>query len=104
MGKFTESLSDTSQQLQQVKQGIRAMQELGQEMLDNTFNVAEAGLRTGYAYAKAEDGETIPQQQKLLQPTSNVLDQELLNREEFWTQKSLKARFGKHYAAYRYLK
>lgn len=100
MGKLTDSLKAATQQLSEIKHGINQMQELGQELADNTITVAEAGLRTGYAYAKAE--ETLTQSQ-LVSPASKILDAEQLGSASSWTEKALKERFGSCDKARQYL-
>ena len=107
MGKLTDSLKSTTKQLSEIKHGINQMQDLGRELADNTLRVADAALRTGYAYAKAEADttqpvEVLPQPQLTLAPV--VLDADQLGKATRWTEELLKARFGSHHAAYRYLR
>ncbi|HEY9852366.1 MAG TPA: hypothetical protein V6D28_23035 [Leptolyngbyaceae cyanobacterium] len=102
MGKLTKSLKAVSQQLNDVQNGINQMQTLGEELGKNSFRVAEAALRTGYAYAKAETGETI--NHPLLPNASPVLDKDKLKGANSWTQEALKARFGTCKEAYGYLR
>ncbi|NJO72038.1 MAG: hypothetical protein HC825_10900 [Oscillatoriales cyanobacterium RM1_1_9] len=84
------------------------MEELGQELVGHTFDAAEAGLRAGYAYAKAETGEAFlepPVAQPALQPSPVILSSNLLNTGETrWTKASLKAQFTDLNTAYRHLR
>lgn len=95
MGKLTDSLKASTRKLQDIKQGIHQMQQLGQELGDNTFKVAEAALKAGYAYAQAEaelaTGET-------------VVEGKYLPESPFWTVANLKERFKTCNAAYQHLK
>lgn len=102
MGKLTKSLKEATKKLDQVQYGINQMQELGQEITENTFRVAETALRTGYLYAKAEAEET--ETQPLLPGGSPVAEKNQLKDETHWTEASLKAKFGSYDAAYRYLR
>ncbi|MFB2978681.1 hypothetical protein [Microseira sp. BLCC-F43] len=102
MGKLTKSLKEATKKLDQVQYGINQMQELGQEITENTFRVAETALRTGYLYAKAEAEETPTQQ--LLPGESHPSEKNQLKGETHWTEASLKAKFGSYDAAYRYLR
>lgn len=109
MGKLTDSLKATTARLGAIKHGINQMQELGRELADNTLVVADAALRTGYAYAKAEAAiaqsvvvESLPMQ--ALPSTTEVPDSPQLGQAKQWTEKTLKERFGDHHAAYRYLR
>lgn len=111
MGKLTNSLKATTKQLNEIKRGIHKMQELGQELSDNTLTVAAAGLRTGYAYAQAEveaantQVNTTPSNpQQALSSAPIPLDTNQLNNSAHWTIESLKSRFGSYQAAYQYLK
>lgn len=111
MGKLTNSLKATTRQLSDIKHGIRQMQELGQELSDNTLTVAEAGLRAGYAYAKAEleasnaqENEARPKPKQALPFTAIPLNADQLENSTQWTIESLKSRFGSYQAAYQYLK
>ncbi|MBO9998248.1 MAG: hypothetical protein J7641_04435 [Cyanobacteria bacterium SID2] len=102
MGKLTDSLKAATQQLSDIQDGVRQMREIGDEMSNNTLRVAEAALRTGYAYAKAEE-DTIAEfvddrsSQKALPEARSPETQS-------WTPQSLKAEFGKLNVAYQYLK
>jgi ribosomal protein S15P/S13E len=109
MGKLTDSLKAVTQQLGEIQHGIDRMQELGQELADNTLTVTDAALRTGYAYAKAEaeianaqSGEIMSQLALPSAPTA--LDADQLGGATRWTEKLLKARFGTCKAAYQYLR
>jgi regulator of replication initiation timing len=112
MGKLTESLKTTANQLNQVKQGISQMRELGQELSNNTVQIAEAALRTGYAYAKAEAENEIAQSGssyslKSISPaTTNILALNELHSygETYWTKELLRTHFGSCDRAYRYLR
>ncbi|MGD1700015.1 hypothetical protein [Dapis sp. BLCC M229] len=106
MGKLTESLQETTQQLKNIKKGINQMQLLGDELTENSFMIAETALKVGYNYAQSEIDATttnlVESQAQL--PSSNVLDRELLKEANNWTEKSLKARFKNCNSAYKYLK
>lgn len=102
MGKLTKSLKAVTQKLDDVQNGINQMQTLGEELGKNTFRVAEAALQTGYAYAKAET-ENISSN-CILPSTSSILDKDKLNEAAFWTEATLKARFGTCNKTYQYLK
>jgi hypothetical protein len=104
MGKLTDSLKATTKQLGEIKQGIQQMQALGHELADNTLNVADAALRTGYAYAKAEAEVAQPALIALpaLPGAPTIPDADQLNG-GVWTEAKLKQRFGKLQAARQYL-
>jgi uncharacterized coiled-coil protein SlyX len=102
MGKLTKSLKAVTQKLDDVQHGINQMQTLGEELGNNTFLVAEAALKTGYAYAKAETEEAFSH--PLLPSASPILEKDLLNGAAFWTEETLKARFGSCNKTYQYLK
>ncbi len=106
MGKLTESLQETTQQLKNIKKGINQMQLLGDELTENSFMIAETALKVGYNYAQSEIDYTttnlVKSQAQL--PSSNVLDRQLLKEANNWTEKSLKARFKNCNAAYKHLK
>ncbi len=106
MGKLTESLQETTQQLKNIKKGINQMQLLGDELTENSFMIAETALKVGYNYAQTEIDSTttnlVESQAQL--PPSNILDRELLKEANSWTEKSLKTRFKNCNAAYKHLK
>ncbi|WP_421658379.1 hypothetical protein [Leptothermofonsia sp. ETS-13] len=112
MSKLTESLKATAEQLKQIKHGISQMRELGQELSDNTVQVVDAALRTGYAYAKAEAENGIVQPEpsfpvKSIAPTTtNILALNELRSSggTCWTAELLKTQFGGFNEAYRYLR
>ncbi|MEP0871524.1 hypothetical protein NDA01_17070 [Trichocoleus desertorum AS-A10] len=111
MGKLTNSLKATTKQLSEIKRGIHKMQELGQELADNTLTVAEAGLRTGYAYAKAElettsaqTNQVLSEPHQALPSTFTPLDAHQLENSTYWTIELLKSRFGSYQAATKHLK
>jgi len=104
MGKLTDSLKETTQKLSDLKHGIYEMQQLGRDLADNTLEVADAALRTGYAYAKAESGKTGEKTEHLLDLNPKMLDADQLNQTTCWTQKLLEARFGSFNATYQYLR
>lgn len=104
MGKLTDSLKETTQKLGDIKQGIHEMQQLGRDLADNTLEVADAALRTGYAYAKAESSKTGKKTEHLLNLNPKMLDADQLNQTTYWTQKLLEARFGSFNATYEYLR
>ena len=95
MGKLTDSLKASTRKLQDIKQGIHQMQQLGQELGDNTFKVAEAALKAGYAYAQAEAE---------LAAGEMVVEVKCLPESPFWTVANLKERFKTCNAAYQHLK
>lgn len=97
MGKLTDSLKDTSKQLDRVKDGVRQMQALGEGMADNAQAVAEAGLRTGYAYAQVETARA-----DVARAEAGLAEAAV--EAEPWTMKSLKAEFGSAAKAYTHLK
>ncbi|PZV19348.1 MAG: hypothetical protein DCF22_00265 [Leptolyngbya sp.] len=104
MGKLTDSLKGATQKMSDLKHGIHEMQQLGRDLADNTLEVADAALRTGYAYAKAESGKTGEKTERLLDLNPKMLDADQLNQTTCWTQKLLEARFGSFNAAYQYLR
>lgn len=104
MGKLTDSLKETTQKLSDLKHGIYEMQQLGRDLADNTLEVADAALRTGYAYAKAESGKTGEKTKRLIDLSPKVLDADELHEAPYWTQKLLKTKFGSFNAAYEYLR
>jgi hypothetical protein len=116
MGKLTDSLKATSNQLDRLKSGIQQMQGLGEALADNTEVVAEAALRAGYAYAKVEAARTdVAQAQLSLQSDTQFTDAQFTHVQAEasapapcppspWTLKMLKAEFGKAAEAYAHLK
>jgi hypothetical protein len=106
MGKLTESLQKTTQQLKDIKNGINKMQLLGNELTENSFVIAETAMKVGYNYAQIEMDSTSPSlvESQVQLPPSNILDRELLEGANSWTKTSLKARFKTCNAAYKYLK
>jgi hypothetical protein len=110
MGKLTDSLKDTTQKLSDLKHGIHEMQQLGHGLADNTLAVADAALRTGYAYAKAEAGGGDEKSggdektKRLLDLNPKMLDADALRETSCWTQKLLEAQFGSFNATYHYLR
>jgi hypothetical protein len=121
MGKLTKSLKAATQKLSDLKEGIAEMQQLSQELADNTLEVADAALRTGYAYGKAEaasmETQSSPEQKqgtKALtsdRPTDSamldngaILDADQLKGATQWTERALKARFKTLEPANHYLK
>lgn len=102
MGKLTKSLKAVTQKLDDVQNGINQMQTLGEELGKNTFRVAEAALKTGYAYAKAETEEAFSH--PLLPSASPILEKDQLKGAAFWTEETLKARFGSCTKTYQHLK
>jgi hypothetical protein len=70
MGKLTDSLRKATKELDNIESGIDRIANLGQELAENTVNVAEAALHAGYSYAKAEARE---QEVTASQPALNAL-------------------------------
>lgn len=95
MGKLTDSLKETSKQLDRVKDGVRQMQALGEGIAENAEAVAEAGLRTGYAYAQVEAARA-----EVERAEAGLSEVAL----EPWTLETLKAEFGSAARAYAHLK
>lgn len=58
MGKLTDSLRKAAKDLDDIESGIDRIGNLGQELAENTGRVAEAAIRAGYSYAKAEARES----------------------------------------------
>lgn len=58
MGSLTDSLRKTSEKLDSIESGIDRMSSLSEDLAKNTANVADASLKLGYAYAKAEEALT----------------------------------------------
>ncbi|HIK32597.1 MAG TPA: hypothetical protein IGS17_06960 [Oscillatoriales cyanobacterium M59_W2019_021] len=54
MGKLTDSLRKTAQELDDIESGIDRITNLGQELAENTVRVADAALRVGYNSAPSE--------------------------------------------------
>lgn len=106
MGKLTDSLKAAANELDQVKLGIRHMQALGNELADNAVSIAEAGLRTGYAYAQAEAAASDLSAQTALPASSQVLGLDLLQayNTDRWTDALAKRHFKRADATYRYLR
>lgn len=107
MGKLTDSLKATTKKLDDIKHGIQEMQELGRELADNTLNVADAAMRVGYAYAKAEVEQTeshASQSPVALPSAPSVLEPDHLIDSPYWTQELLKARFSTCRAAQQHLR
>ena len=59
MGRLTDSLKKASEKLSNIDIGIDKMASLSEELAKNTANVADASLKLGYDYAKAEVEETL---------------------------------------------
>lgn len=59
MGRLTDSLKKASKKLDDIDIGIDQMASLSEELAKNTANVADASLKLGYAYAKAEEESTL---------------------------------------------
>ncbi|MGB3239241.1 MAG: hypothetical protein WBB29_13160 [Geitlerinemataceae cyanobacterium] len=57
MGKLTDSLREAAKELDNIESGIDRIANIGQELAENTVNVADAALRAGYSYAKVEAQE-----------------------------------------------
>jgi hypothetical protein len=84
MGRLTDSLKSASADLDAIETGIEKMGELGQELAENTINVADAALKTGYQYAKSEVQEregTVPSPPKAL-PEVSQLQEELKSTQQ----------------------
>lgn len=106
MGRLSESLKSGANRIDKVKKGVRKMKDIGDEMAENTVRVADAALRTGYAYAKAEAeavaGEIVSEEDdRPLLPAAEPAENE---GDIVWTKDSLKEKFGSLNAAYGYLK
>jgi hypothetical protein len=54
MGRLTDSLKSASKELDAIEVGIDRMADLGKELAENTINVADAALKTGYQYGWSE--------------------------------------------------
>ncbi|MEB3230006.1 MAG: hypothetical protein VKJ64_03280 [Leptolyngbyaceae bacterium] len=118
MGKFTDSLREATNQLKNIQQGIDAMTATGQDLADNALEVADAALRAGYAYGKAEviqasqialaspENSVNPSVKPIDVASSEfvVLDAGQLEGGDRWTQQSLKKRFGQFESAYQHLR
>ena len=59
VGRLTDSLKKASEKLSNIDIGIDKMASLSEELAKNTANVADASLKLGYDYAKAEVEETL---------------------------------------------
>lgn len=58
MGRLTDSLKKASSKLDDIELGVNQMASLSEELAKNTATVADASLKLGYAYAKAEEKVT----------------------------------------------
>jgi hypothetical protein len=54
MGRLTDSLRETSDELEAIESGIDRMNVFGQELLKNTAEVAQSALGVGYLVGKQE--------------------------------------------------
>lgn len=70
MGKLTDSLRKTAQELDDIESGIDRITNLGQELAENTVRVADAALRVGYNSAQSEVRK---QEETGLQPAPKTL-------------------------------
>jgi len=48
MGRLTDSLNEAATELDAIEAGIERMNDLGEELLDNTAEVAQSALKVGY--------------------------------------------------------
>ncbi len=86
MGKLTDSLKNTSNDLDAIETSIRKIAKLGDELAENTFEVADSALRAGYQYAQLEsqDVEELVSSKK----TENLLKASEIEKELKATQTS----------------
>ncbi|MEL7036665.1 MAG: hypothetical protein AAFO04_13745 [Cyanobacteria bacterium J06592_8] len=123
MPNILDTLQDDSRfdkikkSIDKVNQGVEDLNDIADNLADQTLDAVESGMRLGYAYAQVEadlknssepsvnsDENIIDLEVESLLPTSSqVLDQDYLKDADHWTKESLKARFGTCQKAYRYL-
>lgn len=104
MGKLTDSLGDSIEELNHIQAGINRMGALGASLYENTFEVADAALCVGYAASQAQPKQVTPCELDEALDEATVVENEKLPKGAIqWSKEILITRFKSHHLAYKYL-